>query len=242
MRAAAILRGGGVATLIAVAAPASAQELDRPDVQDLVLGAGADAQPGPFREYACGTDGGPASIAVAGFDEFARCPKESGTGLHEIAFRYDDEIEYYALAMNLKPVADRYGGTRFGSFPVIVSALFDDSGILRGYRVVTDDRGTVRERRIAYAMGVFAKAQFKSGQWTCSSEPLGEGETPLGNQFVKEDCSTTMPGGQTAKLRVRLLHRPGQAAVDPFTGEKRVGQYESTARLEVFDAGWGSER
>ena len=210
-------------------------------MQSLVLGAGFDAQPGPFREYACGTNGGPASIAVKGFAEFAKCPAEAETGLHEIAFRYDDEIEYYALAMNLDPIAERYGGTRFGSFPVIVSALFDDDGILRGYRVVTDDRGTIRERRIAYTMGVFAKTQFKGGEWTCQSEPLAEGETPLGTQFVKDDCTTTLPNGQQVKLRVRLLHRPGQAAIDPFTGEKRVGQYESTARLEVFDAGWGSK-
>ncbi len=223
-----------VATLLA-ATPAVAQTTDRPDVQDLVLGAGFDAQPGPFREYACGTNGGPPSIPVSGFGEFAKCPAEAETGLHEITFRYDDEIEYFALAMNLQPIAERYGGTRFGSFPVIVSALFDDAGILRGYRAVTDDRGSLRERRIAYTMGVFAKSQFKGSEWNCQSEPPARGETPLGNQFVKDDCTTTTAGGESVKLRIRLLHRPGQAAIDPFTGEKRNGQYESMARLEVFD-------
>lgn len=230
------VRSIAVAAVLA-ATPAVAQTLDRPDVQDLVLGAGFDAQPGPFREYACGTNGGPPSIGVAGFEEFGKCPAEAETGLHEITFRYDDEIEYFALAMNLQPIAERYGGTRFGSFPVIVSALFDDGGVLRGYRVVTDDRGTIRERRIAYTMGVFAKTQFKGADWQCESTPLAAGETPLGTQAVKDDCATTTTG-ERVELRIRLLHRPGQAAVDPFTGEKRVGQYESMARLEVFDAGW----
>lgn len=237
MTPAAILRSLFAAAML-LASPAAAQTLDRPDVQDLVLGAGFDAQPGPFREYACGTNGGPPSIAVTGFSDYARCPAEAETGLHEITFRYDDEIEYFALAMNLQPIAERYGGTRFGSFPAIVSALFDDGGILRGYRVVTDDRGTLRERRIAYTMGVFAKSQFKGAEWQCDSQPLATGETPLGNQFVKDDCTATTPNGEALKLRVRLLHRPGQAAIDPHTGEKRTGQYESTGRLEVFAAGW----
>ena len=242
------MRMAALATcLVAVAlaagpTPAVSQDLDRADVQDLVLGAPADAQPGPFREYACGTNGGPASVAVGGFEDFHECPAEPDTGLHEVTFRYDDEIEYYALAMNLPPVAHRFGGTRFGSFPVIVSALLDGDGILRGYRVVTDDRGTLRERRIAYTMGVFAKAQFKGGAWDCVSLPAAAGETPLGRQFVKDDCTSVQPDGRSVSLRVRLLHKPGQSAIDPFTGEKRLGHYESTARLEVWDAGWGERQ
>jgi hypothetical protein len=242
MRTAALAASLAAVVLAAATGPSFSQELDRPDVQDLVLGAGADAQPGPFREYACGTNGGPPSVAVSGFADFAKCPAEAETGLHEVTFRYDDEIEYYALALNLPPIAERFGGTRFGTFPVIVSALFDDEGILRGYRLVTDDRGTLRERRMAYTMGVFAKAQFKDGTWTCDSQPLANGETPLGKQFVKDDCTAAMPDGRTVKLRVRLLHRPGQSAIDPFTGEKLNGRYESTARLEVFDAGWGNTK
>lgn len=231
-----------IATLLlafgAAALPAVAQTPERPDVQQLQLGAGIDSQPGPFRDFACGTDGGPPSVKIGGFAEFLRCPLEARTGLHEVAFRYDDELEYYALAMNLKPIADRYGGTRFGSFPVIVSALFDDEGILQGYRVVTDDRVSLRERRAAYGMGRFAKSQFPDGELHCRDLPPADRETPLGNLFVKQDCTITTPQGGRAELKTRLLHRPGQAAVDPHSGEKRSGSYESAARLEVFAPGW----
>lgn len=220
-----------------VAEQASGQQ---PPLQltDLLLGAPAAEQPTRYREFACGTNGGPPSTLLGGFTDFASCPIEAQTGLHEVTFRYDDELEYFALALDLTPIADRYGGTRYGTFPVIVSALFDDEGVLRAWRAVTDDRGTQRERRVAYSMSVFAKAQFAAGEWVCEELPLAEGETPVGRNFVKEDCLVTMPDGGTVSLRTRLLHRPGQSAIDPNSGEIRAGLYESTARLEVFDAGY----
>ena len=212
-------------------------DLDPPDVLSLKLGSGAGEQPGPFREFACGTDGGPPARPLSSFADFASCPPEADTGLHEVAFRYDDEIEYYALAMNLQPIAERYHGTRFGSFPVIVSALMDDQGILRGYRVVTDDRVSIRERRVAYSMAILARSRLK-GEWTCEKLPLADGETPIGRAYTKEDCIGTSAAGHSMILQSRDFHRRGQSAIDPHSGRVREGLYESTARLEVFDAGY----
>lgn len=237
-RSAAAVVVAGMLSLLAL--PAAAQPADRPDVTDLMLGVHHSEQPSRFREFACGTNGGPPSVLIGGFADFAQCPAEADTGLHEVTFRYDDELEYYALAMGLAPIAERYGGTRYGTFPVIVSALFDDEGILRGYRIVTDDRGTQRQRRVAYTMSVYAKSQF-GDEWTCEDLPAAEGETPLGSLFVKEDCTTTTPEGGLVTLQARLLHRPGQSAIDPHTGEVRAGLYVSTASLEVFDAGWSAQ-
>lgn len=212
-------------------------QLQPPDVLDLKLGEAIAAQPGPFREFACGTNGGPPAQALGGFADFQKCQPEAGTGLREVSFRYDDELEYYALAMNLKPIADRYGGTRFGSFPVIVSALIDDAGIIRGYRVVTDDRVSLRERRVAYMMGILAKSRIK-GAWTCTDLGLGDGETAVGRAAVKEDCTGTSSGGNQLFLATRYYHRRGQTALDPHSGRLRDGLFESTARLEVLDAEW----
>lgn len=236
---------GAMAILGALALPAVAQEalppgvdyLAPPDVLSLNLGQPVAAQPGPFREHACGTDGGPPAQPLSGFADYAACPAEAATGLHEITFRYDDELEYYARAMNNQPIADRFQGTRFGSFPVIVSALIDDDGIVRGYRAVTDDRVPLRERRVAYTMGILAKARIP-GEWTCEDLPLEDGETPVGRNAVKQDCTGSAANGQKMRLKTRYFHRKGQTFIDQHSGRVRQGLFESTTRLEVFDAGW----
>lgn len=239
------LKLGTLALLGALAQPAVAQEaqsssldhLAPPDVLSLALGQPATAQPGPFREHACGTNGGPPGQPLSGFEDYAVCPAEAETGLHEVTFRYDDELHYYALATNNQPIAERFQGTRFGSFPVIVSALIDDEGILRGYRVVTDDRVPLRERRNAYTMAILAKSRVP-GDWTCVELPLAEGETPVGRNAVKEDCTGASANGQTMRLKSRYFHRKGQTFIDRHSGKVRQGLFESTARLEVFDREW----
>jgi hypothetical protein len=208
-----------------------------PDILDIRLGEPLSAQPQPFREYACGTDGGPPGLVLSGFADYANCPAEAGTGLHEVTFRYDDELEYYALALNLGPIADRYGGTRFGTFPVIVSVLIGDDGIVHGYRAVTDDRVPLRERRMAYAMGILAKSRL-AGEWNCQDLPLKAGETPVGRLAVKQDCTGISPAGGAMLLKTRFFHRRGQTQIDVHTGNVREGLYESTTRLEVFDKDW----
>ena len=72
-----------------------------------------------------------------------RC-KAGPDGLHEIYFEYDDEYEYIARARDLPREIARWAGTTEGGFPVIVSALFDDGGVLAGIRLVTDPRPDFR--------------------------------------------------------------------------------------------------
>ncbi|MDB5472979.1 MAG: hypothetical protein JWP99_282 [Devosia sp.] len=233
MLAATVLMGGSLAS----AQEAGFDRSEPPDVLDLRLGEAATAQPGPFREYACGTNGGPPAKRLAGFGDYAACAVEPGTGLHEVTFRYDDELEYYALAMNLTPIAERFGGTRFGSFPVIVSALIGDDGVVHGFRAVTDDRLPIRERRAAYTMSILAKSRVP-GEWVCEQLPLVDGETAVGRSAVKEDCTGRASDGSRMVLKTRFFHRKGQSQIDPHSGDVREGYYESSARLEVFDAGW----
>ncbi|MGB3339375.1 MAG: hypothetical protein WBA73_19540 [Devosia sp.] len=228
---------GGLALAPAHAVDTSVGHLAPPDVMDIRLGKPVSAQPGPFREYACGTNGGPPAQALTALADYAACAVEPETGLHEVVFRYDDELEYYALAMNLMPVAGRYGGTRFGTFPVIVSALIGDDGVVHGFRVVTDDRVPIRERRAAYTMSILAKSRV-AGDWTCEQLPLEAGETPVGRNSVKENCTGLAADGRRMLLKTRFFHRKGQTQIDVHSGDLRDGLYESTARLEVFDAEW----
>ena len=228
---------GGLAAAPARAEDARVAHPEPPDILDILLGEPTAAQPGPFRDYACGTNGGPPAQALAGLDGYKSCPLEPGTGLHEVTFRYDDELEYYALAMNLPPIAERYGGTRFGSFPVIVSVLIGDDALVHGYRVVTDDRVPIRVRRMAYTMSILAKSRIP-GDWTCQDFPLEAGETPVGRSAVKQYCVGRAADGQQMVLQSRFFHRKGQTLIDQHSGNVREGFYESTTRLEVFDASW----
>src|SRR5262245_10776553 len=141
-----------VATLMAAiltSGAAVAQELRRATLWDLKIGAPLAAQPSPdeFRGFACGANGGPPRQPLAGWTDYQRCRAEPD-GLREIYFEYDDEYEYIARARDLPREIARWAGTTEAGFPVIVSALFDDEGVLRGIRIVTDARPEHRNELI----------------------------------------------------------------------------------------------
>src|SRR5216683_582950 len=120
---------------------AGAQDLRRATVWDLKLGQPISAQPSPdeFRGFACGSNGGAPRQRLTGWSDFARCGAEPN-GLHEVYFEYDDEYEYIARAKDLDREVARWAGTTELGFPVVVSALFDGAGVLKGIRAVTDSR------------------------------------------------------------------------------------------------------
>ena len=75
---------------------------DRPtrsEVWDLQLGSMVAALPDAFTDYACGTNGGPPSMVLTGWQDYRRC-RPDAEGLREVYFRYDDELEYWAKANN----------------------------------------------------------------------------------------------------------------------------------------------
>src|SRR5204862_3702459 len=118
-------------------------------------------KPQEFQNFACGSNGGPPRAQLSGWADFARCRAEA-SGLHEVYFEYDDELEYIARARDLDREITRFAGTTETGFPVIVSALFDDNGILRAIRIVTDSRpdyrndvteADLRKRDEAYLFG-----------------------------------------------------------------------------------------
>src|SRR6516162_568608 len=118
---------------VALAAPA--ERPARLEIWDLKLGTPVEQLPDGFVDYACGTNGGPPSLPLMGFRDFRRCRPEP-SGLREVYFRYDDELEYWAKANNLLPQMETYAGTKTYGFPITVSALIDEQATLRGIRVV----------------------------------------------------------------------------------------------------------
>jgi hypothetical protein len=225
----------------------TAQTLRRASIWDLKLGEGMAAQPAPdeFRGFACGSNGGAPRAPLAGWKDFARCRAEPN-GLHEVYFEYDDELEYIARARDLEREITRWFGTTEQGFPIVASALFDDSGVLKGIRLVTDSRpehrnditeANVRKRADAYVFGGIMAPRFDIDPTRdCVSAPPAEGESPVGDLFVKQTCErVTADGTRRVVLRANLFRKPGQSAYNPqMPTELTEGQFESSARVEIY--------
>lgn len=220
-------------------APAAGPELF--DIWKINLGMRADEIPDEFVEHACGTRGGPPSVALSGFADFAKCRAEP-SGLHEVYFRYDDEYEYWARANGLEIEIQLYSGTRVFDYPVILSLLFDDGGIVRGIRMVTDPRetGGERNRREFWTMGNFVRIRFGNDNWTCEELPRAEGETPAGSHFIKERCEKVL-NGQLYMYERHYYHKKGQVFTDTHTGAVNTNAFESFTWFELLDEGYASD-
>src|SRR5216684_2275140 len=125
---------------VSAAVPAPAGRPTRLEVWDLKLGTPVETLPDEFIDYACGTNGGPPSVPLAGWRDAGRCRPEP-SGLREVYFRYDDELEYWAKANNLLSQMEQHSGTKTYGFPIIASALISDDGIVSGIRIVSDPKG-----------------------------------------------------------------------------------------------------
>jgi hypothetical protein len=219
--------------LLAFATPAAAQGLpSRLEVWDLRLGTPVGQLPDEFVDYACGNNGGPPALPLTGWRDFSRCRAEP-SGLREVYFRYDDELEYWAKANNLEDQMEQYTGTKTYGFPVVASGLVDAQGVLRGIRIVSDPRDASQNRDEAYLLRNFLNARFGRDNWQCEDLALTEGETPVDGVSVKQDCRKEIDARVTATLKTRYLRKPGQARFDPHSGRETQGQFESTARFEL---------
>ncbi|HEY7300980.1 MAG TPA: hypothetical protein VH684_24075 [Xanthobacteraceae bacterium] len=236
-----------IAIVLAFSAAAGEESLRRSTIWALKLGQPISAQPSPdeFRGFACGSNGGAPRQPLGGWKDFARCRAEPG-GLHEVYFEYDDELEYIARAKDIDREITRWAGTTEVLFPVIVSALFDNGGVLRGIRMATDSRPEHRDditeadlhkRADAYLLGGILASRFNiAPARDCTALPLEEGESAIGALFVKQDCETNDPAnGRRIVLKVRFFRKPGQSGVNPqLPTQLTEGQFESSTRLEIY--------
>lgn len=208
----------------------------RTGLLDLKLGTAAAALPEEaFIDYACGTGGGPPGLPVGSFRDFAACAPEPG-GLHEVAFRYDDELEYRFLAHGDATGAEINGGTAIAEHGIYASALFDDAGILRGLRAVTDDRETLRNRTYSYLLADYLQNYFGRDGFACVDHDPVRGQEPLAGTYVNETCSKTADG-LLVYTEAHFFRKAGQVEVNSHTGQLNRGQFESSARLEIRAAG-----
>jgi uncharacterized protein YjbI with pentapeptide repeats len=199
-----------------------------------------------YTDFACGTNGGPPSTVLVGWVGFALCPAEPETGYHEVYFRYDDTLEYWALAFNLPIRAQRYRSTTAYDLPIIVSGLFDDDGFLMGIRIVSDQRldrnhfDNVEVRQRAYTLRNFLTGRYNADwPWSCTKLDPAEGEEPFQRIFIKDRCDR-LDGDRSVNthLAADYYRRPGHQGLNIRIEGRRVeGEFWSETRLEEFLVG-----
>lgn len=225
--------------LLCLTTTALAQNLIEPefDVWDVQLGQPVSAVPDTAAAIiACGTNGGPISIELKSFGDWAQCTPEA-SGLREIAFTYDDEQDYIARALELEYRA-LAGGTSIYAHPVVVSILVDNTGVAQGIRIVTDDRASDADRRVAVVLSKNFQARFGHWNLDCRDIPMQPGEQPVGNRFIHSRCTGTSPdgNGQAVLIEASYLRKKGQEGLDLETQQVNKGYYQSETRLEVVSA------
>ncbi|HMA71670.1 MAG TPA: hypothetical protein VKP67_09315 [Xanthobacteraceae bacterium] len=223
--------GAAIAMWFCVGAT-QAQDLP-PKIWDIKLGIPISALPlKDFVDPACGTNGGPPARVLKGFDEFAVCPVEATTSLHEVWFRYDDEMEYIARARRSGILIRQYQANSLAGQPIITSLLIDDAGLVQGYRIVNDPRVEGSTRIAAFGIADLFKGMAGIGI-PCTNLPPAEGERPIDGTFVKEICEAKTDDKIT-RVESRYYYKPGQYAVDPNENRLTENQFESSARIEVY--------
>jgi hypothetical protein len=214
--------------------PALAQPRDTGEIHGLKLGLNAATMTlDGFGELACGSNGGPPRLKLDDWKSFAKCRAEA-SGLHEVYVRFDDEAEFVGRAIDDPLYAGARTGTRVAGHPVILSVLFDDAGIVRGLRFVTDPRGAPIERRMAHLLRLAIMNHYDPEGWACTDLAADAGETPVGGIFIKQHCEKAT-AERHMTIDARFLRKAGQSDIDPATGDYTSGQFESSTRFELMD-------
>jgi len=233
-----IARAGPLALLIALAgmnaalAQGPGEQADRGELRGLKLGLAARTMSANgYGEFACGSNGGPPRQRLDDWSGFSNCrPEESG--LYEVYARFDDENDYVGKALD-DPISLGRTGTRVAGHPVILSVLFDDNGVLRGIRFVSDPRGDPGARRMAHLLRLAIINRYDPAGWSCTDLPAAAGETPVGGVFLKQRCEK-ITAERHLTVEAHFLRKPGQSEIDA-NGEYTQGQFESSTRFELFD-------
>ncbi len=176
------------------------------------------------------TNGGPPSTPLKSFRDFRRAGRSRAV-LREVYFRYDDELEYWARANDLPMEVEKYSGTKTYGFPVVVSALFADSGVLAGLRIVSD-RATPRDRARMPIRCETSSRRGLAARVGTARNWREDGEEPVGRTFIKQRCRKAIDGGRKFDLTTHYFRKRGQRQFDVRPTGKPEGQFESLVRFE----------
>lgn len=184
---------------------------------------------------ACGTNGGPPSLPLKDFTEFQKCPAEA-SGLHEVFFTYDDEQDYIARALE-DEFRFAQSGTSIYAHPVVFTVLADDKGMARGIRIVTDERASERDRRVAVRLSDNLRGRYSPWSPDCEDIPATDGQLPVGTIFIHQVCTAESPDGDaTMRLEATYFRKKGQSSISLETQKVQKNYFQSATRLEVVQS------
>lgn len=227
-----------LAAALGFSLPAGAQEPDpfTGEIRGLKLGLKADAMPAGLARFACGKDGGPPTKPLKAWTDFKECGKDA-MGFFEVAFEYDN-VGNHLADLFFEEVGeqlwlDKYTGTKLAGHPVVMSVLFDDAGVVQGFRSVTDSRARLEQRRISNMLAVVVRNHYDPLNWVCETLPLERGQQPIGNSYIKQRCETVYRNDRRMVVWRNFYRKPGQTGVT-MLGDFADGEWESSTRWEVW--------
>ena len=165
-----------------------------------------------------------------------QCPVERATGLHEVWFRYDDEMEYVARARRSDIMVRQYQANSLAGQPIITSLLIDDDGLVQGYRVVNDPRVDAGTRIAAFGLADLFKG-MALGKARMQRPAAGRRRAADRRPVREGGSAKARSGGLVTRVEARRYYKPGQFAVDPNDNRLTENLFESSARLEVYRPG-----
>ena len=210
-------------------------EPGRPQIWDVPFGAHVTTLPATdWVDPACGTNGGPRGQLIEKFENFARCPRDAGTGLYEIWFSYDDEFELIARAHHDEAMINRFRANLLFNVPAVLSLLIDANGLVQGYRIASDTRAPPIVRMQAHNVARTFKSMTRIDEASCVNAPPAEGERPFEGVLIKETCRQVI-GGRRITIEARAYLKPGQNLIDPVTQQPYPNAFESFSSLEIVN-------
>lgn len=223
-----------LALTVGLAVPGAQAQQRKTPIWNVQLGTPVAELPPDYLIQACGTNGGPPSLPLAGFEEFALCPVDPETGLYEVWFSYDDEAEYYLRAIRARPeVIEGYRTNTLFLQLVIFSLLIDADGLVQGHRIISDPREEITRREDADISLSLKAVAYGALGWTCANLPLTDGERPIGDDYKKEVCEKEA-GGRRITVESHRFLKAGQQAGRP--GAPQEGEFSVGMRVELINA------
>lgn len=189
-----------------------------------------------YDRFACGSNGYVPLKTLTAWTDFKQCEPDA-SGLYEVAVEFGNRTERISQLFrdqyNEELWIQQFGGTRIANFPVVLSLLFDEDGVSRGFRAVTDARAPIEDRGRSYLLRFRVYSHYGNGPWDCIRYQPRNGHTPVGKTYVDEVCNKSIDG-KLVRVEAHVHRRPGQTGVDSL-GEFEQGQFESETRWEVWD-------
>ena len=190
----------------------AAEDPEQGDLRELRVGMSVDELPEEgYADFACGHDGEVPGPALAGWQEFRRCPADA-LGRHEVAFAF--------APSPLAALGDRWEGTKVAGHPVIPSLLIDGQGVVQGLRIVTDPDARLYLKKKAFLFGIRVMGRYGRDGWTCTEAEPGDGRSPVGGMFIDRRCEKTWHDRRL--ILDTDLYRAGGQEGREFTGASRL--------------------